>query len=75
VQIRRVQRRARRSQARHQDADLRKRALGFLSEVLDGAPHEAQVRASVARFILRNEAVDVLDDRLRVPLGRVDTNR
>src|SRR5688572_21918975 len=54
--------------AGHQHTDFRECTLGFSSPPLDGALHETQISAAMARFVLRYQAVDSLDDRLGVPI-------
>ena len=69
VQVGRVQRLGRAARAGHQHADLGESGTRFVTELFHRTLHVAQIGAAVARFVLAQRGVDVLDDRLGMPFG------
>ncbi len=69
VQVGRVQRFLGTPRRCHQHADFGKGGARRVAEFGQRLFHIAQISAAVARFVLRNELVDLLDDRLGMPFG------
>ena len=70
VQVGGVQRLRGAARTGHQHAHLGEGRARLVTELGDRALHVAQVGTAVARLVLAERGVDVLDHRLGVPLGR-----
>ena len=70
MQIGRVQGLRRAPRTGHQHAHFGKGGARFITKLLQGAFHIAQVSAAMARFVAGQGFVDGLNDGFAVPLGR-----